>query len=63
LFNQNPAEKVVVPNEMIKNYADANGILYLDYFRLWQMSAGFACFAQNDEVHPNKQDIKDGATS
>lgn len=30
--NQNPAEKVVALNKMIKKYADANGILYLDYF-------------------------------
>lgn len=50
-----PAEKVVTLNKMIKKYADANGILYLDYYaalvgELEGMKAAYA----DDGVHPNK---------
>ena len=53
--NQNPAEKVVALNKMIKNYADANGILYLDYFSaMADERKGLPASYSNDEVHPNK---------
>ncbi|MFV5702025.1 SGNH/GDSL hydrolase family protein [Flavobacterium sp. XS2P12] len=54
--NQNPAEKVMALNEMIKNYADANGILYLDYFSaMADERKGLPALYSNDEVHPNKK--------
>ncbi|MFH6972419.1 SGNH/GDSL hydrolase family protein [Flavobacterium petrolei] len=53
--NQNPAEKVVALNEMIKNYADANGILYLDYFSTMKDERnGLKTAYSGDGVHPNK---------
>ncbi|MGO4904282.1 SGNH/GDSL hydrolase family protein [Flavobacterium sp. W20_MBD1_R3] len=53
--NQNPAEKVVALNEMIKNYADANGILYLDYFSAMNDERnGLKAAYSGDGVHPNK---------
>jgi lysophospholipase L1-like esterase len=40
---------------MIKNYADANGILYLDYFSaMADERKGLPASYSNDEVHPNK---------
>ena len=54
--NQNPAEKVVAINEMIKTYADANDILYLDYFSaMADERKGLPALYSNDEVHPNKK--------
>ncbi|TDE42815.1 acylhydrolase [Flavobacterium rhamnosiphilum] len=54
--NQNPAEKVVALNEMIKNYADAKDILYLDYFSaMADERKGLPALYSNDEVHPNKK--------
>jgi lysophospholipase L1-like esterase len=53
--NQNPAEKVVALNKMIKNYADANGILYLDYFSAMKDERnGLKTTYSEDGVHPNK---------
>ena len=53
--NQNPAEKVVALNKMIKNYADANGILYLDYFSTMKDERnGLKTAYSGDGVHPNK---------
>jgi lysophospholipase L1-like esterase len=53
--NQNPAEKVVALNEIIKNYADANGILYLDYFSAMKDERnGLKTAYSGDGVHPNK---------
>jgi lysophospholipase L1-like esterase len=53
--NQNPAEKVVALNKMIKNYADANGILYLDYFSAMKDEHnGLKIAYSGDGVHPNK---------
>ena len=52
---QNPAEKVVALNKMIKNYADANGILYLDYFSAMKDERnGLKTAYSGDGVHPNK---------
>jgi lysophospholipase L1-like esterase len=53
--NQNPAEKVVALNKMIKNYADANDILYLDYFSAMKDERnGLKTTYSEDGVHPNK---------
>ena len=53
--NQNPAEKVVDLNKMIKKYADANGILYLDYFSAMKDERnGLKTAYSGDGVHPNK---------
>ena len=53
--NQNPAEKVVALNKMIKKYADANGILYLDYFSVMaDEHNGLKTAYSEDGVHPNK---------
>ena len=54
--NQNPAEKVVALNKMIKKYADANGILYLDYFSVMaDEQNGLKTAYSEDGVHPNKR--------
>ncbi|OAB27225.1 Lysophospholipase L1 [Flavobacterium fryxellicola] len=53
--NQNPAQKVVDLNKMIKNYADAKGILYLDYFSAMRDERdGLKSAYSADGVHPNK---------
>lgn len=53
--NQNPAEKVVALNKIIKNYADANDILYLDYFSAMKDDRnGLKTTYSEDGVHPNK---------
>ena len=50
-----PAEKVVILNKMIKKYADANGILYLDYYSsLVNAQKGLNTAYSGDGVHPNK---------
>lgn len=54
--NQNPAEKVVALNKMIKKYAYANGILYLDYFSVMaDEQNGLKTAYSEDGVHPNKR--------
>ncbi|MFM2368581.1 MAG: hypothetical protein RL619_881 [Bacteroidota bacterium] len=53
--NQNPAEKVVTLNEMIKNYAATNGIVYLDYYSaMVDGRKGLLASYSNDGLHPNK---------
>lgn len=53
--NQNPAQKVVDLNKMIKKYADAKGILYLDYFSAMRDERdGLKSAYSGDGVHPNK---------
>ena len=53
--NQKPAEKIRVLNTMIKNYADAKGILYLDYFSsMLDEYNGLKAIYSGDGVHPNK---------
>jgi lysophospholipase L1-like esterase len=53
--NQNPAQKVVDLNKIIKNYADAKGILYLDYFSAMRDERdGLKSAYSGDGVHPNK---------
>ena len=50
-----PAEKVVTLNKMIKKYADANGIMYLDYYAaMVNDQKGLKADYSGDGVHPNK---------
>ena len=50
-----PAEKVVTLNKMIEQYADANGILYLDYYSaMVNDQKGLKAEYSGDGVHPNK---------
>jgi lysophospholipase L1-like esterase len=53
--NQNPAEKVIALNEMIKNYAVANNIIFVDYHSaMVDGRKGLPISYSNDGVHPNK---------
>ncbi len=53
--NQNPAEKVIALNKMIKEYADAHNIIYLDYYSaLVDDKKGLKAIHSGDGVHPNK---------
>ena len=50
-----PAEKIVILNEMIKKFADANEIMYLDYYSaLVDERKGLKAAFADDGVHPNK---------
>jgi lysophospholipase L1-like esterase len=50
-----PAEKIIALNVMIKNYADKNGIVYVDYFSsLVDERKGLKKELSGDGVHPNK---------
>lgn len=50
-----PAEKIITLNTMIKKYADANRILYLDYYSaMVDDQKGLRADYSNDAVHPNK---------
>lgn len=50
-----PAEKVVNLNKLIQKYADANGILYLDYYSaMVNEQKGLNSAYSEDGVHPNK---------
>ncbi len=50
-----PAEKVVSLNKMIQQYADANKILYLDYYSaMVNDQKGLNSAYSDDGVHPNK---------
>jgi lysophospholipase L1-like esterase len=50
-----PAEKIERLNTMLKQYADANGILYLDYYSaLVDEQKGLKATYADDGVHPNK---------
>ncbi len=50
-----PAEKIATLNEMIKKYADANEILYLDYYSaMVNEQKGLETVYSEDGVHPNK---------
>ena len=54
-----PAEKIITLNTMIKNYADANGILYLDYYSaMVDELKGLKAAYTNDGAHPNKTGYK-----
>ena len=50
-----PAEKIVNLNKTIRKYADANGILYLDYYSsMVNEQKGLKAAYSEDGVHPNK---------
>ena len=50
-----PAEKIVKLNKMIQQYADANEILYLDYYSaMVDGRKGLKTVYADDGVHPNK---------
>jgi lysophospholipase L1-like esterase len=50
-----PAEKIATLNAMIKKYADANKILYLDYYStMVNDQKGLKSTYSEDGVHPNK---------
>ncbi|NOU19262.1 MAG: acylhydrolase [Bacteroidales bacterium] len=50
----NPAEKIVELNKLIKNYADKNGIIYLDYYSsMVDELKGLKKEYSEDGVHPN----------
>ncbi|MBT8315148.1 MAG: SGNH/GDSL hydrolase family protein [Maribacter sp.] len=50
-----PAEKIVALNKMLKEYAEQNGHIYLDYFSaMADERNGLPKKYANDEVHPTK---------
>ncbi len=54
-----PAMKIVTLNEMIKKYADANGLVYLDYFNsMADDRNGLKKELGDDGVHPNDAGYK-----
>ena len=53
--NQKPIEKIKALNEIIKNYAKANNIVYVDYYSaMVDERLGLNIEYSNDGVHPNK---------
>ena len=57
--NQNPAKKILALNELLKNYATSNGIVYLDYYSaMVDGRKGLLASYSNDGVHPNKAGYK-----
>jgi lysophospholipase L1-like esterase len=57
--NQNPAKKILALNELLKNYAASNGIVYLDYYSaMVDGRKGLLASYSNDGVHPNKAGYK-----
>lgn len=54
-----PAEKIETFNTMLKKYADANKILYLDYYAaMVDERKGLKTAYADDGVHPNKMGYK-----
>ncbi len=55
----NPAEKIVTLNKMLKEYADKNGVIYLDYFsHMADERNGMKSEYSRDGVHPNLEGYK-----
>lgn len=55
ITNSFPSEKIVELNTIIKHYADANEIMYLDYYSaMVDERNGLKSVYSNDRVHPNK---------
>lgn len=55
----NPAEKIFALNEMIRRYADQNGITYLDYYAsMVDSRKGLMDIYTSDGVHPNAAGYK-----
>jgi lysophospholipase L1-like esterase len=54
-----PADKIIALNVMIKNYADKNGIVYVDYFSsMVDERKGLKKELSGDGVHPNADGYK-----
>jgi lysophospholipase L1-like esterase len=54
-----PAEKIAALNERIKNYAERNGIIYLDYYSsMVDERKGLKEAYTSDGVHPNEAGYK-----
>jgi acetyl esterase/lipase/lysophospholipase L1-like esterase len=55
----NPTEKVILLNQMIKDYADKNGIVYLDYYSaMVDSEKGLPKNLSYDGVHPTLEGYK-----
>jgi lysophospholipase L1-like esterase len=55
----NPAEKIAKLNEMIKQFAETNGIIYLDYYSsMVDERKGLKSEFSYDGVHPNETGYK-----
>lgn len=53
--NENPAEKIVALNTLIKNYSDTNNLFYVDYYSaMVDENKGLIAAYSDDGVHPNK---------
>ena len=53
--NQEPIKKIKALNEILKNYAAANNIVYVDYYSaMVDKRLGLNIEYSNDGVHPNK---------
>ena len=51
-----PADKIIALNKKIKNYADKNDCIYLDYFfEMVDDRKGLPKKYANDEVHPTPE--------
>jgi len=56
---KNPVDKIAQLNGMIKNYAEKNGIIYLDYYsQMSDESQGLKSEYTFDGVHPNEAGYK-----
>lgn len=54
-----PADKIIMLNEILKNYAEQNKIFYLDYFSsMVDERNGLKGAYSNDGVHPNEEGYK-----
>jgi len=54
-----PAEKIITLNKWIKEYAEKNGMIYLDYFSsMADERKGMKSAYSSDGVHPNKTGYK-----
>jgi lysophospholipase L1-like esterase len=52
--NQEPIAKIKALNEILQNYADANDIVYVDYYSaMVDQRKGLKAVYSNDGVHPN----------
>ncbi|TDD97104.1 acylhydrolase [Flavobacterium cellulosilyticum] len=55
-INENPADTIILLNEMIRKYAGSKKTLYLDYYSdMVNKQKGMISTYSNDGVHPNKK--------
>ena len=53
--NQGPIEKIKALNEILKNYAKSNNVVYVDYYSaMIDERLGLNIEYSKDGVHPNK---------